>query len=145
MTLRVISKMFFLDIIPPEFVVIVFMIKKADLILAAILIIMGLAVSYYLSFGTVAGNTLEITSQGRVFGIYSLYENRTVVIETPAGHFNKVRIQDGCAFVTDADCPGKDCINSHRISKCGETILCLPNKLVLKIKGGKSVYDSISK
>lgn len=121
------------------------MIKKADLILAAILIILGLAVSYYLSVGRVTGSELEITSQGRLFGTYSLFEDRIVRIETADGHFNTVRIQDGCAFVKAADCPGEDCVNSHSISKSGEKILCLPNKLVLEINGGKKAYDSISK
>ena len=121
------------------------MFKKADIILAAVLIILGLAASYFLSFGDSLGSELVITSHGKTFGTYSLLEDRTVKVKTSDGHFNVVRIEDGCARIESADCSGQDCVHSHSISKGGETIVCLPNKLVVEIRGGKKAYDSVSK
>ena len=46
------------------------MIKKADIILAAALILAGLAMSYMLSFGQEAGSRAEIYSDGKLYGIY---------------------------------------------------------------------------
>lgn len=120
------------------------MIKKADIILAAILIIAGLATSYLFSFGDEVGNELKITSQGELFGTYSLFENQTIRVETGDGHFNVVRISDGSVSVQYSDCHGQDCVRSNSISLGGETIVCLPNKLVLEISGGEKVYDSVS-
>ena len=121
------------------------MIKKADIILAAVLVVMGLAATYFLSFGDSLGSELKISSQGETFGTYSLLEDKTIKVETDDGHFNCVRIEDGAAYVESADCTGQDCVHSHSISKGGETIVCLPNKLVLEIIGGEKAYDSVSK
>ena len=54
-------------------------------------------------------------------------------------------IRDGSAYVRKSDCAGQDCVHSHEISRNGETIVCLPNKLLLEVKGGEKAYDSISK
>ncbi|MCI7146411.1 MAG: NusG domain II-containing protein [Clostridiales bacterium] len=121
------------------------MIKKADLILAAAFIIAGLAASYLLTSGSNPGKELEISSQGRLYGTYSLLEDRTIRVETSDGHFNVVCIRDGSAYVRKSDCAGQDCVHSHEISRNGETIVCLPNKLLLEVKGGEKAYDSISK
>ena len=46
------------------------MIKKADVILALALIVIGLAMSWFFSFGQTAGSELVITRAGKVFGTY---------------------------------------------------------------------------
>ncbi|MFR9144955.1 MAG: hypothetical protein ACLVJQ_09385 [Lentihominibacter sp.] len=56
------------------------MFKKADIILAATLIAAGLAISYIFSFGQSAGNTLEISCDGEIFGSYSLEKDREITI-----------------------------------------------------------------
>jgi hypothetical protein len=42
-------------------------------------------------------------------------------------------IKDGKAFIQNADCPDKICAEHKPISKTGETIVCLPHKLVIEI------------
>ena len=37
--------------------------------------------------------------------------------------------------MTDADCPDKLCVKTGRISKTGETIVCLPHRVVVEIIG----------
>ena len=51
------------------------MIKKADVILALALIVIGLVMSWFFSFGQAAGSELVITRAGKVFGTYSLAED----------------------------------------------------------------------
>ncbi|MCQ2547199.1 MAG: NusG domain II-containing protein [Clostridia bacterium] len=121
------------------------MFKKADIILAVVLIVLGLAASYLISFGDELGSELKISSQGSLFGTYSLLEDQTIKVKTDDGHFNRVQIRDGQVSVDAADCTGQDCVHSHAISKGGETIVCLPNKLVLEITGGEKAYDSVSR
>ena len=57
------------------------MIKKADVILALALIVIGLAMSWFFSFGQAAGSELVITRGGKVFGTYSLAEDRTIEVK----------------------------------------------------------------
>lgn len=120
------------------------MIKKADIFLAAALIIAGLAMSYILSFGQETGRELTISCGGEKFGTYSLLEDREVVIDRN-DHINKVTIKNGTVSMSFSDCHGQDCIHQGEISLSGETIICLPNKVVLEITGGEDVYDTLSK
>ena len=120
------------------------MIKKADIILAAALIIVGIAMSYFLSFGQDTGSELIISCDGEKFGSYSLYEDREIVIERD-DHINKVTIKNGTVSMSFSDCHGQDCIHQGEITKSGEAIICLPNKVVLEIEGGEAEYDTLSK
>ena len=120
------------------------MIKKADIILAVFLIVVGLAMSYILSFGNNTGSELTITCDGEKFGSYSLYEDREIAIERD-GHINKVTIKSGTVSMNFSNCHGQDCIHQGEISKAGEAIICLPNKVVLQIDGGEAEYDTLSK
>ena len=43
-------------------------------------------------------------------------------------------MQDGSVTVQDADCPDKICEKHRAINRTGETIICLPHKLVVEIK-----------
>ena len=47
-------------------------------------------------------------------------------------------IADGTADVTQADCPDKICVDHAPISRDRETIICLPHKLVVEVKGGEA-------
>ena len=60
------------------------------------------------------------------------------------GH-NKVIIGDGVVWMEEADCPDKLCVNQGRISKAGQTIICLPNRIMVTIIGGTAQYDGVAK
>ena len=47
---------------------------------------------------------------------------------------NILVIKNGSAYVSEADCPDKICTAHRAISKTGESIVCLPHKLVLTIE-----------
>lgn len=59
------------------------------------------------------------------------------------GH-NKIVIANGEVWMEEADCPDKLCISQGKISRSGQTIICLPNKVMVTIKGGKSEYDGVA-
>lgn len=120
------------------------MIKKADVILAAALIVIGLAMSWFFSFGQTAGSELVITRAGKVFGTYPLSEDRTIEVKQDS-HINKITIKNGQVSMSFSDCHGQDCVQQHAISQTGESIVCLPNKVMLEIRGGKAEYDSIAR
>ena len=60
-----------------------------------------------------------------------------------SGGSNILVIEDGEAFMKSADCPDKTCVHSHPISKVGETIVCLPNRVFVSVIGDGGV-DLIS-
>lgn len=55
-------------------------------------------------------------------------------IETEFG-YNLIEIGDGKVRVIEADCPDKLDVKQGYISNPGEVIVCLPNRLVIEIKG----------
>ena len=120
------------------------MFKKADIILACALILIGLAISYIFSFGQSEGDLVEITCNGKFFGSYPLDEDREISIDRN-DHINKVTINNGTVSMSFSDCQGQDCVHQGAISQTGESIICLPNKVVLEISGGTRQYDTIAR
>ena len=48
--------------------------------------------------------------------------------------------------MVEADCPDKLCVHQKAISKNNETIICLPNKVVVQVTSGEeSEFDSVAK
>lgn len=121
------------------------MFKKADIILAVFLIAAGLFMSYSFSLGKSAGSSVDISCNGKLFGTYSLAEDRVITVDLN-GHCNKVTINNGTVSMSFSDCTGQDCIHHAPIKKTGENIVCLPNKVVVEISAKDSdEYDSISR
>ncbi|NLL81500.1 MAG: NusG domain II-containing protein [Tissierellia bacterium] len=59
---------------------------------------------------------------------------QTIPIETKYG-YNLIEIGDEKVRVIEADCPDKIDVKQGYISNIGETIVCLPNRLIIEIKG----------
>ena len=50
---------------------------------------------------------------------------------------NQLVIADGTARIETADCPDERCVQMGRISRSGQSIICLPHQVVVEIQGGK--------
>lgn len=50
---------------------------------------------------------------------------------------NTIQIKDGCACVSQANCKDKICTNHRKINRSGESIICLPNKVVITVEGSE--------
>ncbi len=79
------------------------------------------------------GGTVTISLNGEVYRAVPLNENSVIPIETEFGE-NTVVIENGEVFVTDANCPDGLC-EKQKISKSGESIVCLPNRLSVTVEG----------
>ena len=91
------------------------------------------------------GSTISITINGALYGTYALAEPQEIPVEYDGRIANIVVIENGRAHMKDADCPDKLCMRQGAISRDGQTIVCLPHKLVVEVIGGeKEAYDSIS-
>lgn len=79
------------------------------------------------------GDMVTVTVDGAVTGVYSLTEDRTIPIETVNG-MNILVIQNGYAFVKEADCPDQICVKQQRIDRHSQSIVCLPHKVVITVQ-----------
>lgn len=111
--------------------------KKNDLILiSVVLFLAALVFGFRLLTTKEAGGTAIVYVDTRKAAAYSLEEEGEYLIETEHGN-NVLVIRDGKADVTEADCPDKLCVKQREISKNGETIVCLPHKVVVEIANTK--------
>lgn len=106
---------------------------RNDLILLASLIvsIAILAISLYL-FSDDA-STVTVTIDGNHYGSYPLDKNVTIDIYSGnnSEYVNRLVIEDGKAFVSFANCPDGICAEHRPISRTGDSIICLPHKVVI--------------
>lgn len=78
------------------------------------------------------GNIVKVTIDNSVRDCYNINNDNEVVIND-GENTNTLVIKDGTAFISHANCPDKICVAHRPISKTGETIVCLPHKLVVEI------------
>lgn len=46
--------------------------------------------------------------------------------------------------VVETKCPGEDCLHTGVITRAGEQIVCLPNRMVVSLRGEEAAYDAIT-
>jgi len=84
--------------------------------------------------------------------VVQIYQNGKLIHETPLNedssiavegeYRNTVVIRDGKVSIENSDCPGKDCIHSGSIEKPGRSIVCLPNRVEIRV-AGQSDIDAV--
>ena len=106
---------------------------KNDVIFISFLAVFCIAVCVWVyKGGAVEGSNIKITVDGKEYGTYSLFQEQTITIgegET----LNIIEIKGGKAYMKDASCPDKLCMDQNEISFDKESIICLPNKVVITV------------
>ncbi|MBR1669092.1 MAG: NusG domain II-containing protein [Butyrivibrio sp.] len=114
--------------------------KKNDLVLIigilGIALIVMLGVQLYQQKVAGGGALVVVTVDGEERGRYSLDADISERIELGDGTFNVLEIADGYAQISEASCPDQICVKHNHIRYTGETIVCLPNKVVVSVEGG---------
>lgn len=109
---------------------------KNDFILIGSVLIIALIclVSFILTAKN--GKKVNVIIDGKKEYTFNLSENTEKVIFTGKNNQfeNTVVINNGKAFVKSANCPDKICVSHYEISKKGQTIVCLPHKLVVEVE-----------
>lgn len=117
--------------------------KKADKILILILLLIALGFALFFFFRAEEGGFARVTVDGDVKVELPLSKDTSYRVETETG-YNVIRIQDGYAFIQEADCRDQICVEHKKIHLTGETIVCLPHKLVVEIVGAETTqYDTV--
>lgn len=106
----------------------------AALLAAALLTYVGLRL---LQGGNAAGGVAVVTVDGAEYGRFPLNEDCEERIALSDGAYNMLVISNGRADITEASCPDKICVRHRAVSKKGQSIVCLPNKVVVEIEGGE--------
>lgn len=116
---------------------------RNDIILVAVILLIAAAGLLAVNFTKQEGSTVLVKIDGEVTKSYSINKNRTVDIVTGDNNefLNTLVIEDGKVYMSDADCPDKICKEHRPISYSGETIVCLPHRIVIEITAENSAPD----
>lgn len=101
------------------------------LLIAALLVLLVIRNRQERKTGTDAVVTVRTADGDEVYplnkdGVFSLN-----------GGTNTLVIENGEAWVSEANCPDKVCMGMGKISKNGEFIACLPNQVIIVVEGGE--------
>ena len=113
--------------------------QKADLLVIAAVVLTAALIAAVFLF-PVSGSenaTVQIYQNGQLIKEVPLQENTTITI--PGQYKNVVQIQDGKVAITQANCPGEDCVHTGWIHTPGASIVCLPNRVEIRIVGSGGV------
>ena len=111
--------------------------KPLDALVVLAVLLLGVAAAWLTYGGENSGAlTATVKHRGQVVAqveLSSLTEEKTVSIDG-AYHLTVTLDRTGAA-VTDSDCPGQDCLHTGRITRSGQSVVCLPEQVIVTLEG----------
>ena len=114
---------------------------KKEIIMAAALLFAAVISLVIMNAMREDGAYAEITEDGRLVAVLSLEED---TVYTLAGGQNVLVVENGAIYMASADCPDKTCVLRGKIHLSGESIVCLPHKISVVIRGAGDGPDLVS-
>jgi hypothetical protein len=107
----------------------------------ALLVIALVSVRAYA--GRSGAATVRLRAPGQEW-VYPLDGERTVSLHGPLGE-TVVEIHGGAVRVLSSPCAEKLCVRSGAISRPGQWLACLPNRVFIEVQGGSAEgFDALS-
>ena len=106
--------------------------KRSDLILVSVCLVVGLSLLFFMFLTRTEGSTVVVTINDKKVAEYSLAIDGIYYLN---GGTNVLAIEDGWAYMKEANCPGyQDCVERGRIKYVIQSIVCRPNGITVEIK-----------
>ncbi|MEY8292399.1 NusG domain II-containing protein [Carnobacteriaceae bacterium 52-44] len=117
------------------------MVKPGDFIIVALLVLLSfvpLAIFTYQNNASANGDNLHvvISADGEVVHEMELKNDHTREIYEfvdDHGHENTIVREGQTVYMADANCTDLLCVQQGEITEAGETIVCLPNRVLVEI------------
>lgn len=93
------------------------------------------------------GFTADIFQNGRLISSIPLDEIRepyTFTVTGERGCTNEIEVRPGSIGIISADCPDKLCVLQGFISDSRLPVTCLPNRVVILLRGNTETADSVT-
>ncbi len=110
--------------------------RKGDFIIIAAVIIVAVGI-WIFPFGRTEAANVEVFRDGKL--VYTSSVARPFE-ETVSGC--TVKLSDGEVRIVSSTCPDKVCISTGAISRAGEIIVCVPNRVSVKMTG-REEFDAV--
>jgi hypothetical protein len=104
----------------------------ADIVLIAAILVIALSVFLVVELSRKKGELVRVSINGEAVAEYSLAENAEYSLN---GGSNILVIENGKAYIKWANCPRQICVKDGKISRTGQRITCLENRIVIEVIG----------
>ena len=112
--------------------------RKWDLLAIAATLLLGAVVFMaFLPQNSDKTAVVQIYQNGKLLHETALNEDRSIAVE--GEYCNTVVIRGGKVYIEESNCPGRDCVHSGSIEKPGRSIVCLPNRVEIRIIGQSDI------
>ena len=117
--------------------------KKKDIIIIALALLAALALYLVsqISLGAEASVVVVTVDGEEVLRKPLAMENRYEIAQED-GSLNVIRVEDGAVFMEEANCRDGLCIRQGKMRNGAKTIVCLPHKVVVQLKGDAPAGDN---
>ncbi|MBQ4273389.1 MAG: NusG domain II-containing protein, partial [Clostridia bacterium] len=105
---------------------------RLDIIIIAAILLVSLSLLLIVTLSKEEGSVVVVEIDGTTVATYPLDKNAEYSLN---GGSNVLVIEDGVAYMSYSNCPDHTCEKTGKIRYVGQTIICLPNKIAVTIKG----------
>jgi len=105
---------------------------RLDIIIIAAILLVSLVLLLVMTLSRKEGAAVVVEIDGETVATYSLYQNGEYSLN---GGTNVLVIEDGVAYLNYSNCPDHTCEKTGKIQYVGQSIICLPNKVAISIRG----------
>lgn len=119
---------------------------KRDIILVLVMLVAAMMALLIINYGVKKKGTYAVVKvDGQELYKLELDKDTTIDVAGYQGGLNRIEVKAGKVSMTEADCPDELCVKTGKISRTGETIVCLPHRVVIEIKStqGENTIDSV--
>ena len=118
--------------------------KKRDILVVILLLFLSIGMAFFVQKikSNENGNYLRVELNGKEYGRYPLDKDKTFKIKIDEDEYNIVEIKNGKVKMREANCRDLICTHMPSIEKIGETIVCLPHRLILEIISSDDKKDN---
>ncbi|MBQ8076016.1 MAG: NusG domain II-containing protein [Oscillospiraceae bacterium] len=105
---------------------------RRDLLLILFFLLLSAAMFAFSHFRQQEGGWAVVTVNSKEVARYSLLQDGRYILNNGT---NTLVIEDHTAWMEDALCPDQICVDMGKIRYSGQSIVCLPNRVVVSIEG----------
>ena len=114
---------------------------KKDFLILMILVVIAfisfLIIRFY--YGKDSGE-VQVYVDNKLVASYDIRIDDTYIVNV-SDEYNEIIVKDGQVCVSRSSCKNQVCVQHSLISMVGESIICLPHKLVIQIYKGDKTQD----
>lgn len=115
--------------------------KKGDIFIIILALILSVSVFLFAFLYKPNQKICVIKESNKIVKTIPLTDKTNEKIIIDKKYENVIIIKNGEVYISHSTCPNQICVNTGKISKVSQSIVCLPNKILIEIVGSKNEQE----